>query len=112
MMYEVSKQPVSVAIYAGTKNWQFYESGVLKSCCDKELDPDCSDIGYGIDHAVTITGYYTKTNTKNGKTTGHWKVQNSWGTEWGMNGHMKIGLFGEDQGVCNINKYGVFTANF
>merc|ERR1712051_953878 len=106
--------PVSVTIYVGGKNWQFYESGILKSCCDRELDPDCSDADYfnGINHAVTITGYYKKTNRKTGKTTGHWKVQNSWGTGWGMDAHMKIGLFGEEQGVCHINKYGVFTANF
>ena len=83
----------------------------MKSCCDKDLDPDCSGAG-DINHAVTITGYFTKTHTKTGRTTGHWRVQNSWGTEWGINGHMNIALFGEGYGVCNINKYGVWTANF
>ena len=68
--------------------------------------------GGQINHAVTIYGYFTKTHPKTGEMKGHWKVQNSFGTEWGMNGHMRIAMFEEGYGVCNMYSTGVWTANF
>jgi len=98
-------------LYASSKNFRYYKSGTLKSCCDKELDPDCDDMELGYNHAVTVTGYKTKTNKK-GKTSGFWRVMNSWGKDWGDKGFIKIDLFGKDDGVCNINKFGVWTVDF
>ena len=94
-------------LYASSKNFRYYKSGILKSCCDKELDPDCNDEDLGMDHAITITGYKVK-----GKNNGFWRIQNSWGDDWGQNGFIKLDLYGEGDGVCNINRYGVWTVDF
>ena len=67
------------------------------------------DLGYT--HAVTLYGYRVRTNKK-GKTIGHWRMQNSWGAGWGIRGTAKIDLFGENDGVCNINRYGVWSVDF
>lgn len=36
--------------------------------------------------------------------TASWKVQNSWGTEWGENGHVRFEVADGD-GVCNMNTW-------
>jgi len=95
-------------MYFRTNQTRFYKSGVLKSCCDREEDPTCDDMDYGTTHAVTVYGYKVK-KQKGGKVVGHWRIQNSWGEDWGMNGLMKVDLFGENDGVCNINRYGVWS---
>jgi len=78
MMRETSMHPVSVVLNASAKNFKFYKSGVLKSCCDRDLDPNCDDMNLRNDHAVTVFGYKVKKNEKN-DTVGHWKILNSWG---------------------------------
>jgi len=67
MMKETKKHPVSVVLQASSKNFKFYKSGVLKSCCDRDLDPDCDDMSLGYNHAVTVWGYRVA-KSKKGKT--------------------------------------------
>jgi len=85
----VAQQPVSVAISADTKLFQFYSSGVItsKSCYTS------------LDHGVLIVGY----GTENG--IDYWNVKNSWGTSWGMNGYVKIARSSStnDPGICGIS---------
>lgn len=107
MMEVVAEQPVSAALHASSREFQLYESGVLKSCCDYELDPDCDETSLSVNHAITIVGYKTK---KDGK--GHWVIQNSWGSDWGKDGFIKLDMFGENNGTCNINSHGVFSVEF
>lgn len=46
-----------------------------------------------VDHALLIVGYGD----------GYWLARNSWGTEWGDKGYIKIKRTEElDNGVCNI----------
>lgn len=97
-------------MYFGSNKTRFYKSGVLKSCCDREEDPGCDDMSEDVTHAITVYGYKVQKN-KNGRTIGHWKIQNSWGEGWGYNGLMKVDLFGDNDGVCNINRYGVFSVD-
>merc|ERR1711874_304199 len=52
--------PVSVAIEADQSSFQYYSSGVLA-------------VGFGSESG-----------------TNYWKVKNSWGTSWGMNGYVLI----------------------
>jgi len=73
MMLEASEKPVSVVLYASSKNFRFYKSGVLESCCDRKEDPTCDDMSNQINHAVTVWGYKVEKNKK-GKITGHWRI--------------------------------------
>lgn len=110
MMQEAYEKPVSVVLYAGGKNFRFYKNGILKSCCDRDEDPTCDDMDNQINHAVTVWGY--KVQKKERQPYGHWRIQNSWGKGWGMNGLMKLDLFGKNDGVCNINRFGVWSVDF
>ncbi len=84
----VSKQPVSIAIEADTKYFQFYSSGVLTS----------STCGTNLDHGVLIVGYGEESGQK------YWLVKNSWGTSWGDHGYVKIARSDStnDKGICGI----------
>lgn len=85
----VAKQPVVIAIEADTRYFQSYSSGVLT---------DGVKCGTTLDHAVEIVGY----GSENG--IDYWKVRNSWGTSWGLNGYVLIQRSSStnDIGVCGI----------
>jgi C1A family cysteine protease len=65
--------PISVAIEADQSSFQNYGSGVLTGSCGKNLD-----------HGVLAVGFGTSGGTD------YWKVKNSWGASWGMNGYVLI----------------------
>ncbi|XP_044475319.1 probable cysteine protease RD21B isoform X2 [Mangifera indica] len=83
----VANQPVSVAIEAGGREFQFYDSGVFSGRC-----------GTALDHGVAIVGY----GTENG--VDYWLVRNSWGKSWGESGYIKMqrNLVGTASGKCGI----------
>jgi C1A family cysteine protease len=85
----VAKQPVVIAIEADTRYFQSYSGGVLT---------DSTKCGTNLDHAVEIVGY----GTLNG--IDYWKVRNSWGTSWGLDGYVLIQRSSStnDIGVCGI----------
>ena len=70
----VANQPVSIAIEADTRIFQFYSGGVI-------TDTSC---GTNLDHGVLIVGYGEEDSTP------YWLVKNSWGPDWGDNGYVKI----------------------
>ncbi|KAI3885765.1 hypothetical protein MKW92_036596 [Papaver armeniacum] len=84
----VSNQVVSVAIEAGGRAFQLYESGVFTGRCGTELD-----------HGVNAVGYGT---TEDG--VDYWIVRNSWGPEWGEEGYIRMerNLADTDEGKCGI----------
>ncbi|KAK9108398.1 hypothetical protein Syun_024409 [Stephania yunnanensis] len=91
LMKAVSHQPVSVAIEAGGLYFQFYSKGVFSGSCGTDLD-----------HGVAIVGY--------GKTSEgdkYWIVKNSWGTDWGDGGYIKMKRT-NSEGLCGINKLASF----
>ncbi|KAG2717920.1 hypothetical protein I3843_03G193900 [Carya illinoinensis] len=70
----VANQPVFVAIDAGGSDFQFYSSGIFTLDC-----------GISLDHGVTAVGYWvTNDGTK------YWLVKNSWVTEWGEEGYIRM----------------------
>ena len=82
----IVQQPVSVAVEADESVFQFYSGGVMTSAC-----------GTNLDHGVLAVGY----GTLGGKD--YYKVKNSWGADWGMNGYILLGrgAYGA-KGQCGI----------
>ncbi|KAF5738224.1 cysteine proteinase RD21a-like [Tripterygium wilfordii] len=81
----VAHQPVSVAIEAGGRAFQLYQSGVFTGEC-----------GSALDHGVVIVGYGTEDGVD------YWIVRNSWSTNWGESGYIRIQRNVGDTGKCGI----------
>ncbi|KAJ4963898.1 hypothetical protein NE237_023837 [Protea cynaroides] len=69
----VANQPVSVAIEAGGRAFQLYQSGVFTGICGTALDHGVAAVGYGSENGVD-----------------YWLVRNSWGSSWGESGYIKM----------------------
>ena len=85
----VSLQPVSVAIQANKRSFQFYKSGIYSDLdCGTQLDHGVLIIGYGYDYLYNMK---------------YWIVKNSWGPSWGENGYIRILRDIDDsRGLCGI----------
>ena len=87
----IADQPVSVAIEADQRSFQFYKDGVYD-------DPQC---GENLDHGVAAVGYGT---TDDGEE--YFMVRNSWGATWGKEGYILMSRSIPDSpnvnGTCGI----------
>jgi len=72
----LNKGPVSVCLAASS--WQSYTGGVLRSCDNQ------------VDHCVQATGY----------TSDYWVIRNSWSTEWGEEGFIRLE---RGQDLCRVS---------
>ena len=88
MKVAVAQQPVAISIDAGSAVFHNYSGGVL----------DSTDCGISTNHAVSIVGY----GTDEASGLEYWLVRNSWGTDWGVDGYIKIAIT-EGDGICAIN---------
>ncbi|XP_010545991.1 PREDICTED: KDEL-tailed cysteine endopeptidase CEP2-like [Tarenaya hassleriana] len=87
LLKAVSNQPVSVAIDAGSSDFQFYSEGVFTGYCGTELNHGVAAVGYGVDPDGTK----------------FWIVRNSWGAEWGEGGYIRIERgISDSEGKCGI----------
>lgn len=73
---------VSVAIDASSFSFQFYKSGVLKSCSNTGLNHGVAAVGYGI---LGGEEYFL--------------IKNSWGNRWGDKGFVKLKVSGNNCGL-------------
>ena len=91
----VALGPVSIAVEADTKIFQFYSGGVVT---------DIALCGQNLDHGVLIVGYGVENGLK------YWLVKNSWGEGWGESGYIKLGRSDSmnDAGVCGVAKQASF----
>ncbi|CAD8077378.1 unnamed protein product [Paramecium primaurelia] len=62
----IAKYPISVSVHAS--NWKGYTGGIFNDC-----------INTSTNHAVVAVGYDAN---------GNWLIRNSWGTGWGLKGHI------------------------
>ncbi|WOL14537.1 senescence-specific cysteine protease SAG39-like [Canna indica] len=87
----VARQPVSVAVDAGGRDFQFYAGGVFSGECGNDLN-----------HGVAVVGF-----GKGRDGTKYWIVKNSWGVSWGESGYMRLqrDVGGDDEGLCGIAMY-------
>ncbi|XP_010526865.1 PREDICTED: cysteine protease XCP1 [Tarenaya hassleriana] len=88
LLKALAHQPVSVAIEASGRDFQFYRGGVFDGPCGTDLDHGVAAIGYG-----------------SSKGSGYIIVKNSWGSRWGERGYIRMKInTGKPEGLCGINK--------
>ncbi|XP_047318999.1 zingipain-2-like [Impatiens glandulifera] len=91
----VAQQPISVGIEAYGKEFKNYVSGIFTGYCRTSLD-----------HALVVVGYGSE------KGLDYWIVKNSWGTNWGEKGYMRIERnnvpSGKGKGKCGIAVQGFY----
>ncbi|KAL9238070.1 hypothetical protein vseg_012546 [Gypsophila vaccaria] len=84
----LAHQPISVAVEASTRDFQFYSGGVFDGHCGTELDHGVAAVGYGTSKGMDYI-----------------IVKNSWGSRWGEKGFIRLKRnTGKPEGLCGINK--------
>ncbi|TQD71653.1 hypothetical protein C1H46_042812 [Malus baccata] len=83
----MAHQPVSVAIEAGGREFQLYQSDVFTGRCGTDLDHGVVAVGYGTENGVD-----------------YWIVRNSWGPSWGEAGYIRLerNVASANTGKCGI----------
>jgi cathepsin L len=79
--------PIAVSITAN-KDWNMYLSGIMDCTNDKKDS-------FVVNHLVLLIGYGEEQtnnydNSDNSETAKYWQVQNSWGRDWGEDGHLRL----------------------
>ena len=89
LKHAVTKQPVSIAVQTMGSQWQLYKSGIY----------DVPTCGTELDHAVLLVGYGVEDGTD------YWKIKNSWGATWGLEGYMHMKSGANMCGIANGASY-------
>ncbi|XVF44682.1 hypothetical protein PTKIN_Ptkin02bG0143800 [Pterospermum kingtungense] len=88
LLKALAHQPLSVAIEASDRDFQFYSGGVFNGKCGTQLDHGVAAVGYGTSKGLDYI-----------------IVKNSWGPGWGEKGYIRMkGNTGKPEGLCGINK--------
>jgi len=80
--------PVNVGIASSSADFQNYAGGIWDEACGPA------------DHAVILAGFGTDPLTKKD----FWIVRNSWGTDWGNNGYIKVARNLTNNGSCHLTE--------
>ncbi|XP_050214538.1 cysteine protease XCP2 [Mercurialis annua] len=88
LLKALANQPLSVAIEASGRDFQFYSGGVFDGHCGTELDHGVAAVGYGTSKGLDYI-----------------IVKNSWGPKWGEKGFIRMKRkTGKSEGICGIYK--------
>ena len=110
----IAKQPIGAGMVT-TGMLNSYSTGILT---EKFLH--CSNENWEVNHGVLIVGYGQTEPEKPGnrvysnvQCNHYWIIRNSWGSDWGEHGFMKLCADGVGSketplGTCLINKYSVW----
>ena len=86
----IAKQPIAIGLYVNN-NFQRYAGGIFEdSSCPQNR----------ANHAVIAVGYDSED--------GYWTIRNSWGGNWGEDGHIRI-VMGKN--TCNCEQTESTIAN-
>lgn len=88
LLKALAHQPLSVAIEASGRDFQFYSGGVFDGHCGSELDHGVAAVGYGSSKGLNYI-----------------IVKNSWGSKWGEKGYIRMKRnTGKGEGLCGLHK--------
>ncbi|MBN3317164.1 CATL1 protein, partial [Atractosteus spatula] len=89
--------PISVALDAGRRTFQFYRSGIYYDIkCSKTINHAVLAVGYGVSFFKSAHRCPTK----------FWILKNSWGRQWGDKGYIRLARnYGNH---CGIASYAVY----
>ena len=88
MKAAINSQPIAVGVDALHTAFRTYESGILNT----------HTCGSHLDHSALAVGYGTDTNSG----TAYWLVKNSWGTDWGESGYIRMAIVENSAGICGV----------
>lgn len=95
MKLAIEEKPIGVGVAASCDIFQFYDEGIFNgtwSTVDKSTDPwsmimhNCPNGPSDLDHAAVLVGY----GHDEDEDADYFILKNTWGTEWGDQGYMKI----------------------
>ena len=85
-------KPCNVAVAAGNDYFRNYSSGILSATeCPTEMDHSILAVGYGIEDGTNFI-----------------IVKNSWGTDWGEDGYIRMELTEHGLGICGVNQQVIY----
>lgn len=90
----VANQPVAALIDASSRHFRHYHSGVLSGKCGKNIN-----------HGLLLVGYGSEWESPD-----YIIGKNSWGTQWGEDGYIRLDRTVGGNGQCGIYKDVVFPA--
>jgi hypothetical protein len=98
----LSERPIAIVIYADPL---FQLPELTGGDYDKVVPADkvkCEPVFPAtrarVNHAVVAVGYGTDADGKE-----YWKIRNSWGTEWGEKGYIRVEIVDDEKGTLCIN---------
>ncbi|KGN66221.2 hypothetical protein Csa_023362 [Cucumis sativus] len=101
LMKAVAHQPVAVSIASRGSDFKFYGEASVGMFTEENF------CGIRIDHTVVVVGYGSDEEGD------YWIIRNQYGTQWGMNGYMKMQRGTRSpQGVCGMAMYPAFPVKY